>query len=166
MRVRLLMHTTIWNLVARAGLVASTCLVVSCSPVPKLVPHVARLELGEQIKQATLIVVGVAEDERAMRTAASELKEGSMPLQLRAVRIRVERALKGRFDGERLTFYYYQTTGAWDGPPSQSRREGLECCVRLEVLPGRQPHHPPPMLFSDHSSDAPAFRIVPPAFFS
>src|SRR6266478_5229007 len=111
------MRMAIWNSLARAGLVASTCLVVSCSPAPKLVPHVARLELGEQIKQATLIVIGVAEDERAVRTAASELREGSMPLQLRAVRIRVEGALKGRFDGERLTFYYYQTTGAWDGPP-------------------------------------------------
>lgn len=113
----LLIRTVVWKSVVLLCFVGSTGLAVSCSRAPKLDPHVSRLELEEQIKQATLIVVGVAEDERALPTAASELKEESMPLQLRAVSIRVEGVLKGRFDGKRLTFYYYQTTGAWDGPP-------------------------------------------------
>ncbi len=92
-------------------------LIGSCSHVPKLIPHVARTELKEQIRKATLVVVGHAESERAVRTLVSEPKEGSMPLQLRAVRIAVEGVLEGHFGSEQLTFYYYQTTGAWDGPP-------------------------------------------------
>ena len=101
-----------------AALVTSmACISGSCSSVPKLLPHVARLELREQIQKASLVVVGIVEDERAVVRVAAESKEELIPLELRAVRIRVEGVLEGRFDGKELTFYYYQATGAWDGSP-------------------------------------------------
>jgi len=79
---------------------------------------VAYVEIPEQINQATLIVVGTVEDQRLVRTIADGAKRESA-LQLLAVRVRLEGVLEGSLDKKYekpLTFYYYQTTGAWDGP--------------------------------------------------
>ncbi len=98
-----------------ASLVISMGLHASCAPVPDLVPRVANVEIADQVNEANLIVVGLAENERVVRPVAGTRETG--PLNLLAVIVRVEGVLKGHFDGERLTFYYYQMTGgAWDGP--------------------------------------------------
>src|SRR5690348_13193077 len=111
--MKLRMRTMQWKAVAWSSLMTMLCGFASCSPVPNLTPRVAYIEIREQIKQATLIVVGVVESEHVVRTIASGPKEDSSPLELRTVRIRVEGVLEGQFNGERLTFYYYQVTGAW-----------------------------------------------------
>lgn len=112
------MRTIKWNAVARISLVVTLCGVASCSPVPNvpnLTPHVSYVEIREQIKQATLIVVGIVESEHVVRKVDNGRKD-SGPFELRAVRIRLEGVVEGQFNNDRLTFYYYQVTGAWDGP--------------------------------------------------
>ncbi len=71
--------------------------------------------IPEQIKQATLIVVGIAENEHVVRKVRGWPKDPDL-LELRAVRVRVEGVLYGKANEEHLTFYFNQVTGAWDGP--------------------------------------------------
>jgi hypothetical protein len=88
----------------------------SCSPAVELVPRPDRLEILEMINRADLIVVGVVEAEQPVRAARRNETKDSMPLQLMKVNLRVEGFIKGTRSGERLAFFYYRTTGAWDGP--------------------------------------------------
>jgi len=96
--------------------VASLCALASCSRVPSLTPHVSYVAIPTQIANAGLIVVGVVAGEHVVRIVDSPERNDVGRLQLCAVRVHVEGVLKGKFDGDPLTFYYYQVTSAWDGP--------------------------------------------------
>jgi hypothetical protein len=109
------MYPVKWKAVVRIGL-ATLCGLASCSRVPSLTPHVSYVEIRHQIEQASLIVVGVVQSEHVVRTVDSGPKQDLGRLELRAVRLQVEGVLEGQFDGDHLTFYYYQVTAAWDGP--------------------------------------------------
>src|SRR5260370_38232648 len=112
------MRTIKWNGVTRRCLAVMLCGVAWCSPlpnVPNLTPHVSYVEMREQISQATLIIVGIVESEHVVRMVDSGPKD-SDALELHKVRIRLEGVVEGQVNDERLTFYYYQVTGAWDGP--------------------------------------------------
>lgn len=110
------MRTTRSITVARAIVAATLYWVTSCSRVPNLTPHVAYIHIPDQVTQATLIVVGLVESEHLVRRIYSGPKESPDSLELRAVRIRVEGVLYGKSHEQHLTFYFYQVTGAWDGP--------------------------------------------------
>lgn len=101
-----------------AGLAVFVVLSGACAHVPDLEPHIAHIEIEEQIDQASVIAVGVIEEEYLVRnlTDADGTKIG-----LYAVNVQLEGILKGQLDkgqaeAGHLTFYYYQAYGAWNGP--------------------------------------------------
>ena len=100
------------------GLIACMCLCTACTKVPDLEPHIAHIEIEDQIDQASVIAVGVVEKEYLIRKVADA--DGD-EIGLFSVDVRLEGVLKGQLDRGaaetgHFVFYYYQVYGAWNGP--------------------------------------------------
>ena len=92
-------------------------LTTACQPAAYLniIPDPCVLGINERISRSSLIVVGVAVSEIALRSKYDNPSDVEH-LQLRKVNILVEGVVKGNYKGRQLTFLYYGGTDAYSGP--------------------------------------------------